>query len=291
MIDKRVLRRYRRKVDALVKKVRVFDKETERELLIYLKDFRDRLLGQISGAEGWSADYLGKLKGEVEILIARFDGDLAVFADGKIDLAWMNGASFATETLEAAGITLSPLGLSEEQLLMAKGLSADLIKGLSQDALKKVNAALSLGMVAEKSPFEVAKEIDKILGWRQKRGITWDAERIVRTETARAFELGKKAQTDRFADEGIEMMKYWLTSQDTRVRPSHRAAGLKYSEKNAIPYNEPYIVGGYKCQHPHDPALPAKESIGCRCLSVPIPVEFSEKEYERSKQFVSVKVE
>ena len=57
--------------------------------------------------------------------------------------------------------------------------------------------------------------------------------------------------------------KTWMSTLDRRTRPSHRAAN-----EQTVPIREMFQVGSGRGQYPGDPALPAQESVLCRCTVV-----------------------
>ena len=94
--------------------------------------------------------------------------------------------------------------------------------------------------------------------WLQDRMPQYRRELIARLETMRAankgtFELGKSW--------GVQE-KEWLATHDTRTRPTHWDANGQ-----TVPFDKPFIVGGYELMHPHDSSLgaPMVEVAGCRC--------------------------
>lgn len=58
--------------------------------------------------------------------------------------------------------------------------------------------------------------------------------------------------------------KQWITVADDRVRPSHVAA-----DRQTVPIDDAFIVGGAQMRHPGDITLgaPIQEWINCRCSS------------------------
>lgn len=64
--------------------------------------------------------------------------------------------------------------------------------------------------------------------------------------------------------------KYWLATYSPGSRETHLAAADEYSEDNAIPVDENFVVAGYECQCPMDASLPAEESINCHCCMAPV---------------------
>lgn len=92
--------------------------------------------------------------------------------------------------------------------------------------------------------------------------------------TAYAQEVGSEVR--RRAPDG----KAWLTSEDERVRPSHRDTGDD-TQPDGIPGNLRYQLPRYRGKtkeagvdlgrEPRDPALPLDQRINCRCESVDLP--------------------
>lgn len=93
------------------------------------------------------------------------------------------------------------------------------------------------------------------------------ANRVVRTESHRIMEASKDETMQQANKQGIETLKFWITSQDERVRSSHRSIGAKYSEENAIPVDEPFLWSGMETMYPGNfPGAPS-ENINCRCIT------------------------
>ena len=92
------------------------------------------------------------------------------------------------------------------------------------------------------------------------------AETIARTELRRAQMGGLHNAYSTYAeDQGIELIKQWLDSDDTRVRPAHVDTD---GQRRRI--DLPFAVGvdggpKFPAMYPLDPGLPANLSINCRC--------------------------
>jgi hypothetical protein len=92
------------------------------------------------------------------------------------------------------------------------------------------------------------------------------AETIARTELRRAQMGGlHNAYSTYGEDHGIELIKQWLDSDDTRVRPAHVDTD---GQRRRI--GQPFAVGvdggpKFPAMYPLDPSLPAALSINCRC--------------------------
>lgn len=92
-------------------------------------------------------------------------------------------------------------------------------------------------------------------------GSSWSAmpELLARAEATGAY---NSYALDQLARAGFTH-KRWVTRHDDRVRPTHRAA-----EGQTAPLGSEFIVGGFALRYPADPAAPAVETAGCRCVVV-----------------------
>lgn len=57
----------------------------------------------------------------------------------------------------------------------------------------------------------------------------------------------------------------WLSSRDDKVRPTHDAADGQRVDLNSF-----FLVGGVELKHPADPNGTLEETIGCRCVTLPV---------------------
>jgi HK97 family phage portal protein len=81
----------------------------------------------------------------------------------------------------------------------------------------------------------------------------------------------------RAAAQGGYNAKRWVAHGDGITRPSHRVANGQTRLSN-----EPFDVGGHKLMHPGDPSAPLSETMGCRCIE--IPVRLTEEELTRIRR-------
>jgi SPP1 gp7 family putative phage head morphogenesis protein len=128
------------------------------------------------------------------------------------------------------------------------------------------------------------KEITKIIGLPPKasdpvKGISYQAERILRTETNRAYNIAISSQQRELAEQVPGLQKQWIATGDSRTRDSHLAA-----HGQIVDVDKPFIVGGAKLMLPLDPAGPPEETINCRCRSItvipeigPVPTPLDDK--------------
>lgn len=157
--------------------------------------------------------------------------------------------------------------LSPYQLMIVQAYSADLVKGLVDDALNRINSTLALGILGEKSPFEIMQEITRILGEEGLQaigGIAYRAEKIARTELSRIMNMGTHLRQQDAGKHIQGLQKEWLSVLlPGRTRPHHWAA-----HGQRVPVNEPFIVMGEEMMYPLDPAGSAANIVNCMCRSV-----------------------
>jgi len=99
------------------------------------------------------------------------------------------------------------------------------------------------------------------------------AATIARAENTAAAGAGSRACQDHLAEVGLINARQWVHMMDDRVRPTH----LSVAMDGPIGLHEKFVVGGYECDYPGDPELPASERCGCRCHAVGVYVESVKK--------------
>jgi hypothetical protein len=97
--------------------------------------------------------------------------------------------------------------------------------------------------------------------WRNR------AMTVARTETIGAVNAGifRGAVQEAEVRGDPAPFKQWISTMDSRTRPTHRAA-----DKQRTLLSEPFQVGGAQLLFPGDPRGPANEVINCRCSMLPV---------------------
>lgn len=136
-----------------------------------------------------------------------------------------------------------------------------LISNVAQDTKRRITTILQQGLLGGQSPWDVQKQI----GARIDQGIFASsmhrAEVIWHTEANRFYNiLAQQRYHVLQAKLPGEFEKVWVHNSITNPRPHHLAL-----DGQAIPINDHFLVAGYEVEGPHDPILPAKEVINCRC--------------------------
>jgi uncharacterized protein with gpF-like domain len=124
-----------------------------------------------------------------------------------------------------------------------------------------VAGAISQGVNLGEGIPKLAKRVDTILSITESERWPNRATVIARTETIGALNAGRSDAFVAVAEEtGEELEKFWLATDDSRTRRTHR-----HAEGQRVPVGSPFIVGGSELQFPGDPSGPAHEVIQCRC--------------------------
>jgi hypothetical protein len=109
--------------------------------------------------------------------------------------------------------------------------------------------------------------------WFLDRMPRYRLENIARTETTKAVNWGSW----RLYNGWNVPMKEWLATADSRTRPDHMDAWIRYQEggnPGPIPINEAFIVGGVRMMHPGDG--PPEQVCGCRCTVAPFSYQWAQ---------------
>ncbi len=109
-----------------------------------------------------------------------------------------------------------------------------------------------------------AATVDRLVDHYRQRQLRFRAERIARTESLAAANIGSFEAYEQMLREGHldgdEIFRTWNTSVDGRERPSH----LNLDGQTKGPGE---VFQGFNgvLRHPHDPRAPASERVNCRC--------------------------
>lgn len=219
-------------------------------------------------AETFTAQHLAGLRQAVDEaareLVRRYQGAMPSLLERAQEL----GIDLAEEPLRAAGVFVqAPAALVSQNLLaVLQGYSADLIQNLGDEARRRINTVLGQAALGTISPFEAIQQIaGAVPGPSVFPTLEARAEAIFRTEVNRTLSVAHQARMNQLADAFPGLRKRWVAVGDSRTRATHlEASGQVVGAK------EKFSVGGFEADFPRDPVLPARESVNCRCWSVPV---------------------
>lgn len=108
---------------------------------------------------------------------------------------------------------------------------------------------------------------------RDPEMLLWRARMIVRTETLKASDIGRKLAADK---SDYETGKEWIAANDHRTRHSHRAVDgeiIAQDGKFAVSiYKGNLPIGVEMMTGPGDPTASAGNVINCRCTAALVPL-------------------
>lgn len=234
-----------------------------RLLVSFRKDVRD-LLAELPTGDRFNTLRLSGLRDDIDDLIVQLEGQLIATTQTGIRDAAELGLQSVTSPIAAAGVTTFYNRPSMSQINTLVDFSADLVKRVTADMRGKINTEITRIALGAISPFQAQKNLTEILGIRAGRqvvkGVGHAAERIIRTEVNRSFNVSNFAQMQEVEEVTPDARKRWNATGDMRTRDPHINAHGQLQ-----PISKPFIVGGEKLMYPLDPAGSAKNTINCRC--------------------------
>ncbi len=168
------------------------------------------------------------------------------------------------------------IGVDTGTLQFVQQFAGTQIVGVVSDVRVKVNGAMQRAIAGALDLRGLQREIRDAFGGNVTSS---RVERIVRTETVRAYTQAQAAADEQLVDEDVdlELIKVWVTvggdRGDGRNRSSHLAIHGQERELwqlfnvggGATDATEPGSSVGFKANAPADPSLPPAEGIQCRC--------------------------
>ncbi|MEU1550214.1 phage minor head protein [Nocardia sp. NPDC005745] len=131
------------------------------------------------------------------------------------------------------------------------------LAALPARAIRRVRAAVRDAAGATVDAVRAA--VDTALSWTQWRS---DAALTARNEAVSAFNASRLAAAEAHAREtGVRLDKQWIALHDSATRHSHMDA-----DRQRVPLDQPFLVGGAQLMYPHDPDGPIEETANCRCV-------------------------
>lgn len=265
---------FERERDAIIRAIDRASESAIREALTTLNILRQRILEQMRSIDtSFNIYRMRRLQDMIEADIFHVERSLAENLVTELEAGFARGIELVNTPLRGLGITSTP-AISNEVLVVAQNISADLIQGLTNEIRAKVNQILRRAVLGSLTFQDALNEIGRSLDSRGAfQSIAARAETILRTEILRihsqATQLQMEAQSKAVSMSGYEIMKGWLATHDLRVRPAHLAAEAVYMA-DAIPVDEPFIVDGEELMFPGDPDGSPENTINCRCASTPV---------------------
>jgi len=247
-----------------------------------LAEVRRQILVELIDAPGdsFTAYRLQQSLAGIQQHLSQFEAGAKSALGSGLDSAWDAGESLLPESTLAAGMRVNFYRLSTHTLDALKDFTFGKISGISGDLYNKIRGELTLGVLGQKSPAEVAASLagqleGKKMPKRQDQWGNWHpafksaaerAEVITGLEMGRAFSLATEKSGEAAQQTLPELDKVWLHAghpKQGRITHVHL-----HGEKRKI--GKPFYKApnGYGVQYPRDPNAPISEIIRCGCTHV-----------------------
>lgn len=254
-----------------------------------LEAVRKQIVGEIASipSDSFAAYSNQRLLTSIERLLFEAEAGLRVDVARGLSDSYEAGRTMLPRMASVgSNVTLTSYGLSTGILDQIKEFSWGRINAITNDAMAKIRAEVSLGLLGQQTPQQVA---GAIAGTLERpgvfKGISERAEIITKTEMGRAFSMAAQKSFEAAADTLPGLQKMWLHAGHPKS-PRITHLGLSGSIK---PVDEPFVVGSVVMRYPRDPKAPVSEIINCGCMHVPYMGEWGTKgEFLKSWQTAQV---
>lgn len=232
-------------------------------------------LAAVSG-ESYAAYHLTANLASIERYLQGFESAAKGELGKLIEDAWQLGGDLPFAAATAGGMLTTAFGHIPGTILETlKDLSVHKISGLSGSAFDRIRGELSLGILGQKTPWQVTQAIAGTLESPGVfRSISERAEIITQVEMGRAYsqatELGMESAKSSVPD---LKKQWWHAGHPKQPRQNH----LKLHGQ-IQPVGQKFLLGSLAMMFPRDPKAPASEVIRCGCVHVPYMDVWAERD-------------
>lgn len=260
-------RAFHKKVKGLIEKAHSLDDKAVARSMRILENARKEVAAAVASTD-WQIYYRGELTQAIERALTAFGDQYGIeLRDMQRDF-WESGIQMVDLPMQTIGIAQAMPQIDHTVLAIMQDYSADLIKGLAKDAATKINNELTIGLMGQKTPYEVMQAVGRNLKDKSIfKSIAARAETITRTESGRALSAASQARMEKAQAVVPGLQKQWFHSHISRMpRLTHLAADGQIRD-----IDKPFNVAGEKLMYPRDPdpAGSARNTIRCECYHVP----------------------
>ena len=228
-----------------------------------LEDARARIKTEMAATpsdfQSWQ---LPNIQQSIDQALGEIGADLGNRGAGHLAAAHRIGVDLVDEPLKAGGIRI--LGVLPEvdlrQLMAMRTFLVDRMKDVTAEVATKVKRQIGLVMIGALSPADATTGISGMVLGGRSRAIT-----ILRTEMGRAFSVATQERQTQAAEHLPGLKKQWRRSGKVHSRIAHDVA-----DGQIVDVDKPFVIGGVELMYPRDPKAPAKETVNCGCVQLPI---------------------
>ena len=261
---------FQKKLTELVKRAQNLENAEVAKVITLLAQARETVAAKVATTE-WQAYRLPEFKNAIDRSLQEFGTKYGVDLRETQRSFWEDGINMVDAPLREVGIYAALPAIDTTVLGIMQGYGADLVQGLAKDAALRINNEITMGLMGQKTPFEVMEAVGKNLKDKSIfTSIAARAETITRTEGGRVLEAASQARLEAAARLVPGLQKQWFHGTVTRMpRLTHLGAAGQIRD-----VDKPFDVGGEQLMYPRDPAGSAKNTINCGCYSLPYMASF-----------------
>jgi hypothetical protein len=236
-----------------------------------LQEVRKQILGELATASGYSALQMKSMLQSIESYFSDFESGANREVAAGISGMWESGASMLPEIGAATGESGVYFGMghiSNDLIDTLKEFSFGRIRSVATDAYTKIKGELTLGLLGQKSPQQIAAEIAGRLDSPSIfKTIAERSEVITQTEMGRAFSIATEKSIESAQQTLPQLMRMWIHGGHPKApRQVHLLMHGQVRKVGNPFYQTP---AGEPVLYPRDPNAPIKEVIRCGCTHVP----------------------
>lgn len=257
---------FQKKIKAMIRQAdRMEDVQVARAIRL-LEQARREVAAQVAATE-WQMHHLPQLKTAIERALQEFARQYGMQIADAQGRFWDMGVDMVDAPLRTAGIMAVIPAIDTQALTALQVYSRSLVDSLGRDAAAKIYNEISLGMIGQKTPFEVMQAVGRNLKDKGTfHSIAARAETITRVESGRALAMAEMARMEAAAEVVEGLKKQWIYGAAHRKMPRFAHVAVDGQIRDV---NKPFAVNGVALMHPRDPAGPPGETINCKCYSAP----------------------
>ena len=246
-------------MNALIKNAGTLEDQAVKRVIKLLDVARRDVAATVASTE-WQAYHLPQMKAATERALETFAGQYGVVLRDAQREFWETGIEMVDLPLRTVGIAAAIPEIDVTALSIMQGYSSDLVTNLSKSAIQKINQELTLGIMGQKSPYEVMQAVGRNLKDKSVfKSIAARADTITRTETGRVLEMAGQARKEAAAKVVPGLQKQWFYGHSPKMpRLSHLVIDGQIRD-----VDQPFDVAGEKLMYPRDPAGSAANTIRC----------------------------
>ncbi|EAT16072.1 hypothetical protein HTZ97_16330 [Desulfuromonas acetoxidans] len=240
----------------------------EQAMVALLRDVRRQTVDAILSveADSYQATHMTANLTMIDSALTRFEsGAISLLSEG-VTASWSNGLDMVPGVLSRAGVSVITSHLTSPLLATAQEFGAQRIRGLRSDLMTKIRSELSLGILGQKTPWQVRQAVAGSLSSPGVfRSIEERAKVIVDLEMGRAYSQAAQLAMEQSVRSVPQMKKqWWHAGHPKQPRRSHL---LLHGQ--IVDVDKPFLIGSIALRYPRDPKAPIRETIRCGCIAVP----------------------